>query len=118
MNLHATLLLCLAFSCASVHMGADLSPDRVAFIQEGITTEAELRAALGEPGTVVLQADGTRTLHYQDVRSEASAMNASVLIPFYTKVDSSTSTRQLVVTVSPAGVVTKAVYTGPPTSST
>lgn len=118
MRMVCAALLALFCSCATVHMGADLAPERVAFIQEGVTTEAEIRAVLGEPATVVLQADGSRTLHYQDVRSEASALNASVLIPFYTKLDSSTSMTQLVLTVSAEGVVTKAVYSGPSVPTT
>jgi hypothetical protein len=38
--------------------------DRTAKLEEGVSTEAQVRAEFGEPFTVVIGPDGTRTLEY------------------------------------------------------
>lgn len=38
--------------------------DRIAKLEEGVSTEAEVRRAFGEPATVTVQPDGSRLLEY------------------------------------------------------
>ncbi len=39
-------------------------PQRVGKLEEGVSTEAQVRAQFGEPATVTVEADGSRTLDY------------------------------------------------------
>jgi hypothetical protein len=43
---------------------AGCDPQRVAALEEGVSTEVEVRKQFGDPVTVTIQADGTRVLDY------------------------------------------------------
>lgn len=52
----------IAGLCALLLAGCD--PARVARLEEGVSTEADVRREFGEPATVVVHADGVRVLEY------------------------------------------------------
>jgi outer membrane protein assembly factor BamE (lipoprotein component of BamABCDE complex) len=52
--------LLLALAAAAVFTACD----RVSKLEEGVSTETQVRAQFGEPATVVIAPDGTRTLEY------------------------------------------------------
>jgi hypothetical protein len=55
----------LAAWCGIVALGmAACDPQRVAKLEEGVSTEVEVRQQFGEPATVTVEADGTRTMEY------------------------------------------------------
>lgn len=55
----------LAAWCGMVALGmAACDPQRVAKLEEGVSSEVEVRQQFGEPATVTVEADGTRTMEY------------------------------------------------------
>jgi len=60
MRLTTQTLMCLA--AAALLAGCD--PQRVEKLEEGVSTEVQVRQQFGEPVTVTVEADGTRTLEY------------------------------------------------------
>ena len=55
----------LAAWCGIVALAmAACDPQRVSKLEEGVSTEAEVRQQFGEPVTVTVEADGTRTMEY------------------------------------------------------
>lgn len=54
----------LVVSIAVLGMLAGCDPQRVEKLEEGVATEADVRRQFGEPGTVTLEADGSKTFEY------------------------------------------------------
>lgn len=108
------LIIALLFpsACATVNVGPQLDRESLSFIQPGITTESDLVQHLGAPNSVQVLADGGKALTFLEIHSSASGMNASLLNPFYTRIDSETKTESCVVTVGKDGIVTGSTYYG------
>lgn len=54
----------LAATTAALLLAAGCDKDRIAKLEEGLSTEEDVRRQFGEPATVVEAADGSRTLEY------------------------------------------------------
>ncbi len=52
------------FLFGMILLSAGCDPQRVARLEEGVSTEVDVRKQFGDPVTVTLAADGTRTLDY------------------------------------------------------
>ena len=67
--------------CAALALMAMLAacdPQRIAELEEGVATEADVRARFGEPAAVYTEADGARTFDYP--RQPAGQVNYMVTI--------------------------------------
>ena len=53
--------MCLICLCAGL---AGCDRDRIARLEEGLSTEADVRQQFGEPVTITVQADGSRMMEY------------------------------------------------------
>lgn len=71
-NLLLCLVVCLV-GCAS--SGKEISTDRVAQIQKGVTTEAEVIQMLGTPQTKTIGSDGKVIMLYQYTKVKNRAAN-------------------------------------------
>ena len=60
--MHRSFRLLLSASLAMTLAGCD--PQRVEKLEEGVSTEIDVRKQFGDPATVTVEADGTRTLDY------------------------------------------------------
>ncbi len=109
----ASLLLCsIAFTsgCAVIDShtstrisGQVVEDDLLAAVKPGITTESRLIAMLGEPGSMVENADGSRDLNYRSKRITRSSTELLFVID-------TSSTKERVQTISfrvKDGVVTR-----------
>ena len=108
--LFAALLLS---SCASFEMGADFDEADFSWIVVGETTMKDVVGKMGKPWMVTKTMSGGRQLQYQHITSSSSALNASVLNPFSTKVDTETDTETCTVLVDSEGLVVSWEYIGP-----
>ncbi len=106
-------LLFLLTACASFESGKDIAEADFAWIQAGETTMKEVIARHGKPQMIMATSGGGRRLHYSHTTSTASALNASLLNPFSTEVDSQVDTETCTVLVDAAGVVVDWAYVGP-----
>lgn len=59
-----TRFLVVLAAAAAVWMASACDPQRVAKLEEGVSTEVEVRKQFGDPVTVTVAPDGTRTLDY------------------------------------------------------
>ncbi len=107
------LLLTGLASCASVEMGRDFAEADFQWIVVGVTTADQVIARHGDPAQVVARPEGGRRFIYQHITSQASAANASMLNPFYTKVDTETLTEMATIDFDENGLVVDWEYTGP-----
>ncbi|MFO1269837.1 MAG: outer membrane protein assembly factor BamE [Rubrivivax sp.] len=55
---------CFAIFLLGIALLAGCDPQRVAKLEEGVATEVDVRKQFGDPVTVTIAADGTRTLDY------------------------------------------------------
>ena len=60
--MHRSFRVLLSTSLAMTLAGCD--PQRVEKLEEGVSTEIDVRRQFGDPATVTAEADGTRTLDY------------------------------------------------------
>ena len=60
--MHRSFHVLLSASLAMTLAGCD--PQRVEKLEEGVSTEIDVRRQFGDPATVTAEADGTRTLDY------------------------------------------------------
>ena len=60
--MHRSFRVLLSISLAMTLVGCD--PQRVEKLEEGVSTEIDVRKQFGDPATVTAEADGTRTLDY------------------------------------------------------
>lgn len=60
--MHRSFRVLLSTSLAMTLAGCD--PQRVEKLEEGVSTEIDVRKQFGDPATVTAEADGTRTLDY------------------------------------------------------
>lgn len=56
--------ICFAIFLLGMALLAGCDPQRVSKLEEGVSTEVEVRKQFGDPVTVTVSADGTRTLDY------------------------------------------------------
>ncbi len=68
----------LALALASALAGVGCDVQKIAELEVGVTTEAEVRAKWGEPAAVYTEADGARTLEYP--RQPAGQVNYMLAI--------------------------------------
>lgn len=108
------LPLFLLAGCASIESGRDFGPADFAWIESGTTTKAEVVARCGAPNYVHQTADG-EVMIWAHSETNASAMNASILNPFSTKVDTDVMQETARVYLTKAGIVTSWDYSGPDT---
>ena len=64
MKADKSLLRALLAAGVAVLAFAGCDPQRVAKLEEGVSTEADVRKQFGEPVTLTVEADGTRVLDY------------------------------------------------------
>jgi hypothetical protein len=113
MKLYLLISTLLLASCASVEMGKDFEEADFSWIVEGQTTMKEVVDRMGKPWIVTKTMSGGRQLQYQHITSSSSALNASVLNPFSTRVDTETDTETCTVLVDSEGLVISWEYVGP-----
>jgi outer membrane protein assembly factor BamE (lipoprotein component of BamABCDE complex) len=75
----AALALCLVAGCASSSYGTKLDKNKVAQIQKGVTTRAEVEQMLGQPENVSLMGDGRRMMMYSYTESNAHVKGTSFI---------------------------------------
>ncbi len=63
-NLATGLLWVMALASALMGVLTACDPQRVAKLEEGVSTEVEVRGQFGEPATVLTAADGSRVFEY------------------------------------------------------
>ncbi len=74
----ALVLSSLAVSGCATSYGQQISADRVAQIQKGVTTRAEITEWFGQPMQSVMMPDGGRTLYFVYYRQTAGGFYGQV----------------------------------------
>ena len=103
------MIACLAASpgCMSTSSssGVPIDAQKVAQIQKGKTTRAEVEALLGKPEMTVMVGDGKRCLSYAYTATNMGIKPSTMLLGPFAKVDGTTRTQTLQVFVSREGIV-------------
>lgn len=98
----ALLSICLV-GCASY--GTKIDAGYAATIKEGVTTEAEVLENLGKPISLTRNGDGTKSLVYMYIRSQAKAATFIPIVGAFAG-GADTETQTLMVTIE-NGIVKK-----------
>lgn len=101
-----SLILCFASGCAipvSRSSGNPIDPDKVAQIEKGKTTRAEIEAMFGKPISTAMLMDGRRALSYNYSNTKMTAF--STPIPFTGRAQGTIQTQILQIYISKDGVV-------------
>lgn len=102
------MIACLAASgCVSTSSsaGAPIDAQKVARIEKGKTTRAEVEALLGKPEATTMLGDGKRCLSYAYTATSMGVRPSTMLLGPFAKVDGTTRTQTLQVFVGKDGVV-------------
>ena len=103
------MIACLAASSGCMNMksssGAPLDAQKVARIQKGKTTRAEVEALLGRPEMTVMVGDGKRCLSYAYSSTDMGVRPSTMLLGPFAKVSGTARTQTLQVFVSREGIV-------------
>jgi SmpA / OmlA family len=75
---HAAMAFGLAFGLALAGLLAGCDPKRISELEEGVATEADVRAKFGEPAAVYGEENGARTFEYP--RQPAGQVNYMITI--------------------------------------
>ena len=90
-------------SCMTMTMGRDYDPALLDELRDQNATRAEVLSRLGDPQTRSKMPDGTETWTYTYTESHSFVNPASLLVPFYTRVDSDTKTKTTTVVFDSEG---------------
>jgi len=100
------LLSPLALSgCMNTSSGRPIDADKVALIQKGKTTRAEVEALLGRPEMTIMLGDGKRSLSYVYSSTKMGVNPATAMLGPFAKASGTSRTQTLQVTVGRDGVV-------------
>lgn len=101
----AAALALLLSGCMNASSGRPIDPEKVALIQKGKTTRAEVEELLGKPEITIMLGDGRRSLSYAYSSTKMSVSSATMMLGPFAKASGTSRTQTLQVTVGRDGVV-------------